>query len=102
MANFKKGLNFKWLAFALMTCVLLTIYLCPFAQDKRLIEAKRCPVNTINYEQGLMNNSIAGIITDLQGFTWVSTSTGLQRYNGYALQTITPVADDETITINYP
>jgi len=59
-------------------------------------------VNSINYAQGLLNNSIVGIITDAQGFTWVSTATGLQRYNGYTLQNITPVADGDTILINYP
>ncbi|MDP4150617.1 MAG: two-component regulator propeller domain-containing protein [Bacteroidota bacterium] len=63
---------------------------------------KRCPVNTINNGQGLMNNSLTDIITDAQGFTWVSTSTGMQRFNGYALQTITPVVDGEPVLINYP
>jgi ligand-binding sensor domain-containing protein len=72
------------------------------AQQKIEPPFKRCPVNTINYDQGLMNNSINGIITDMQGFTWISTSAGIQRYNGYSLQTITPVADGDTIRINYP
>ncbi len=102
MVNFKKVPGFHWLASALMVCALLIIYLSPYAQNKNLIQTKRCPVTTINYRQGLMNNSIVGLITDVQGFTWVSTSTGLQRYNGYALQTITPVADGDTIFINYP
>ncbi|HSZ86296.1 MAG TPA: hypothetical protein VK787_09710, partial [Puia sp.] len=102
MVNFKKSPDFKLLPFALMLCTLLVIYLCPFAQNKIAVQTKRCPVNTINYRQGLMNNSIVGIITDVQGFTWVSTSTGLQRYNGYSFQTITPVADGDTILINYP
>jgi signal transduction histidine kinase/ligand-binding sensor domain-containing protein len=102
MANFKKSLSFQRLPFALMMWALLIFSLRPFAQNKNLIQTKRCPVNTINYGQGLMNNSIVGIITDAQGFTWVSTLTGLQRYNGYTLQTITPVADGDTILINYP
>src|ERR1700683_1398078 len=72
------------------------------AQKNSLIHVKRCPVKSINYEQGLMNNSINGVITDAQGFTWVSTSTGIQRYNGYALQVVTPVADGDTIHITYP
>jgi ligand-binding sensor domain-containing protein len=102
MANFKKSPDFKWLLFALMLPALLIFYFCPFAQSKNAVQTKRCPVNTINYRQGLMNNAIVGIITDAQGFTWFSTSTGLQRYNGYTLQTITPVADGDTILINYP
>lgn len=63
---------------------------------------KRIPVKTINYEQGLLNNATTGIITDVKGFTWVSTKTGMQRYNGYELQTINPVVNDETIHINSP
>ena len=102
MANFKLSPDFKWLSGALLLCGLMHIYLCPFAQNKNTVQTKRCPVNTINYRQGLMDNSIVGIITDAQGFTWVSTSTGLQRYNGYAFQTITPVAGGDTIHINYP
>ncbi|MCY7420419.1 MAG: histidine kinase, partial [Chitinophagaceae bacterium] len=51
---------------------------------------------------GLMNNGTTGIITDKLGFTWVSTLTGLQRYNGYFLQTITPVVAKDTFKINFP
>src|SRR5579862_1840529 len=102
MANSKQVPDLKWLPLGCMLCVLLTWCLCPYAQHKNQVQTKRCPVNTINYRQGWMNNSIVGIITDAQGFTWVSTSTGLQRYNGYTLQAITPVADGDTIVINYP
>ncbi|HEY4873973.1 MAG TPA: two-component regulator propeller domain-containing protein, partial [Puia sp.] len=102
MAYLKKRSNFCCLPFTLIMCALMLIYLNPLAQNKNPVQTKRCPINTINYRQGLMNNSIVGIITDAQGFTWVSTSTGLQRYNGYTLQTITPVADGDTILINYP
>ncbi len=63
---------------------------------------KRCPVKTINFEQGLMNNETAGIVTDLNGFTWVSTRSGLQRYNGYSLDIINPVIGKDTIFINSP
>ncbi len=63
---------------------------------------KRCSVKTLNYEQGLSNNSTNNIITDALGFTWVSTKTGLQRYNGYALETINPIIDKKVIPINAP
>ena len=49
-----------------------------------------------------MSNSILGAITDSQGFLWVSTFTGLQRYDGYVLQSVTPVVNGDTIQINYP
>src|SRR5580704_17029683 len=102
MAYLKKRSNFCCLPFTLIMCALMLIYLSTIAQNKNPVQTKRCPVNTINYRQGLMNNAIVGIITDVQGFTWVSTSTGLQRYNGYSLQTITPIVNRDTIVINYP
>jgi signal transduction histidine kinase len=63
---------------------------------------KKCPVNTINYEQGLLNNEVTAVITDSLGFTWVSTIIGLQRYNGYTLERINPVAGRDTIRIKTP
>src|SRR5450432_2513835 len=63
---------------------------------------KRCSVKTINYEQGLLNNGTTNIITDALGFTWVSTKTGMQRYNGNILETINPVVNKEQININGP
>lgn len=81
---------------ALSNCGILS------AQNKKPLFFKRCPVKTINFEQGLINNTITNVITDAMGFTWVSTLTGLERYNGYMLETITPVAGDDTIHISYP
>ena len=102
MVNCKTSLNFRKLLLISMTFSFAITYHNLPAQKKIETPYKRCPVNTINYDQGLMNNSIRGIVTDAQGFTWISTSAGLQRYNGYSLQTITPIADGDTIHINYP
>lgn len=63
---------------------------------------KRCSVKTINYEQGLLNNGTTNVITDVLGYTWISTKTGMQRYNGYILETINPFVNKEQITINGP
>ncbi|HYK47898.1 MAG TPA: two-component regulator propeller domain-containing protein [Parafilimonas sp.] len=81
----------------LYSLLLISVY----ARSEK-IPYKRCSVKTLNYEQGLLNNSITDIITDPNGFTWVSTYTGLQRYNGYSLETINPVVNKKTIIINYP
>lgn len=66
------------------------------------IAIKRYPVKTINFENGLLNNATTDVITDLSGFTWISTLTGLQRFNGYRLETVQPVVGEEVININYP
>jgi len=72
------------------------------AQGKPGVLLKKCPVNTINYEQGLLNNEVTSVITDSLGFTWVSTIIGLQRYNGYNLERINPVIGQDTIRIKTP
>ena len=63
---------------------------------------KKCPVRTLNYESGLLNNSTLFVLTDALGFTWVSTKTGLQRFNGNKLETILPVINNDTLNINQP
>ncbi|MEP6676992.1 MAG: histidine kinase [Ferruginibacter sp.] len=87
-----------------LVSVLLTLPLFCFGQYKNidLSRLKRCSVKTINFEQGLMNNETGSIITDIRGFTWVSTKIGIQRFNGYAMENINPVADHDTIVIDYP
>lgn len=71
-----------------------------FCQPGMSQKFERYPIKTINVEQGLVNNTTTEIITDTLGFTWVSTITGMQRFNGYVMETIHPVINGETITIN--
>jgi len=87
--------------FKYLVCLffMLTAALYLKGQGNLLLPLKKVPVNTINYEQGLLNNETATIITDTLGFTWISTTTGLQRYNGYTLENIDPVVDQDTIRI---
>ncbi len=71
-------------------------------QTHNRIPVKRCPISTLNYETGLLNNATNYIITDALGFTWLSTKIGLQRFNGNQLETVTPVAGKDTFNINEP
>jgi len=91
----------KLSGFILSLIICLTSYIV-YGQNKISSFKRRSPVRTINFEKGLLNNSTTDIITDVFGFTWVSTKTGLQRFNGYALETITPVVNKDTFNINYP
>ncbi len=87
-----------------LTLLIIIASCCIIALPQSKIAAayKRCSIKTINYEQGLLNNGTTDVITDASGFTWISTKTGMQRYNGYILETINPVVDDEIISINGP
>lgn len=80
---------------------ILLFQLPGFAQEKIPL-FKRCLFQTLNYEQGLLNNATENVITDTLGFTWISTRTGLQRYNGTFFETINPVLENTTVNINGP
>src|SRR5580704_8501279 len=95
MSNFKTSLLLTTAFF------MISVYQST-AQNTDKIPVKRSPVKTINYEQGLMNNAIWDVITDSRGFTWISTKTGIQRYNGYLLEAVTIVTGNDTVPINYP
>jgi len=86
----------------ILTPALFILWQGVLAQYKAPVTEKRCPIKTINYEQGLTDNLITGVISDTEGFTWVSTSGGIQRYNGYSLQPVRPVVGGDTIQIDYP
>jgi signal transduction histidine kinase/ligand-binding sensor domain-containing protein len=93
---------FKQMAITLLFLAIFHHSFLSIAQPPHPIKTKRCPVSTINYKQGVINNSIVSVITDVQGFTWISTAAGLQRYNGYFLQTVNPVVNGSLLSLNYP
>ena len=63
---------------------------------------KKCPVTILNYGTGLLHNTTTFVLTDMQGFTWISTKLGLQRFNGNKLETVLPVINNDTLNINHP
>ena len=83
--------------------VLLSVQFICQAQDSiiKTTRFKRCSIKTINFEQGLLNNETSSLLTDRSGYTWVSTKTGMQRYNGYVFENVNPVVGKDTILIDY-
>ncbi len=51
-------------------------------------------------EQGLSNKSIPAIIEDKQGFLWVATQDGLNKYNGYEFKVFQNDPSDSTTISN--
>ncbi|MCO4294253.1 response regulator [Solitalea sp. MAHUQ-68] len=43
--------------------------------------------NHINHEQGLTNSTVEAIVQDGDGFIWIGTRDGLNRYDGYSIKT---------------
>lgn len=47
----------------------------------------------ITIEDGLPNPSVMDILQDRQGFLWISTVSGIVRYDGYEMKTYHPAAE---------
>jgi len=94
----------KQIRYLVFIIIFLFVQLIGRAQEKikNVSQLKRCSFKTINFEQGLMNNETFSIVTDGSGFTWMSTKTGVQRFNGYIMENINPVVGHDTIFIDYP
>lgn len=54
----------------------------------------------ITTRQGLSNNQINSIFQDDQGFIWIGTLSGLNRYDGYEMETFYHLPEDSTSLFN--
>ena len=60
------------------------------------VTAKELPVRYLGIEQGLSNNAVISICQDHNGFLWIGTYDGLNRYDGYGFKVFHNVIDDST------
>lgn len=62
-------------------------YLCFIILSSVFVEARSQDITfdfeNFNTENGLLNNKIHGIYRDTEGFTWIATAGGLQKFDGY-------------------
>lgn len=54
----------------------------------------------INVDHGLSHNQIKSIFRDRQGFLWIGTISGLNRYDGYSIKVFRSIPGDSTSLIN--
>ena len=65
------------------------------------VTAGELPVRYLGIEQGLSNNAVTSICQDHNGFLWIGTYDGLNRYDGYAFKVFHNVIGDSTsLSIN--
>ncbi|NND62274.1 MAG: hypothetical protein HKN48_03665, partial [Flavobacteriaceae bacterium] len=78
----------------LFTALFIALYFCSklYSQEN---ESKYSFVS-IDSENGLSNNVIYDILQDKEGYIWMATDNGLNRYNGYTIQTFFHKPTDST------
>ncbi len=59
-------------------------------------QAPKPQMQTISVEQGLSSNHTSVICQDRQGFVWIGTLGGLNRYDGYEIKTFRNLPGDST------
>lgn len=72
-------------------CLCLFITASCFAQQE-----KRFVFTHFNTSNGLVSNIVHGIVQDQQGYMWMNTLTGLQRYDGNKFKTFRNKPSDPT------
>jgi ligand-binding sensor domain-containing protein len=60
------------------------------------VTAGELPVRYLGIEQGLSNNAVISICQDHNGFLWIGTYDGLNRYDGYGFKVFHNVIGDST------
>ncbi|WP_300600104.1 hybrid sensor histidine kinase/response regulator transcription factor [Niabella sp.] len=63
-------------------------------------EAQNIDFNHLTSENGLSNNSVLSITQDAQGFIWLGTSNGLNRYDGSQIKTYMAGDDQSGLSSN--
>lgn len=58
--------------------------------------AGELPVRYLGIEQGLSNNAVISICQDHNGFLWIGTYDGLNRYDGYGFKVFHNIIGDST------
>jgi len=64
--------------FLLLICAFVPFFV-------RVASAQNLIFEHLSYEQGLSESNVTAILQDKQGFLWVGTSNGLNRYDGYTV-----------------
>ena len=65
---------------------------CSWAAESQRVLA----VRPIGVDDGLSQSHVTSIVQDRQGFVWIGTAVGLNRYDGYRFETYTHRADSAT------
>jgi len=84
--------------------VFLIVYILLFSVFAQSQQAKQYTFTHFSTVNGLVSNSANAIMQDKDGFMWIATNNGLQRYDGNSFVTFQKggtslLPDDRIITI---
>src|SRR5688572_31885387 len=70
----------RWVP-ALLACVVLTTHASPPVPEVRPMYFEH-----LTMRDGLSQSTVMSILQDSQGFLWLATESGLDRYDGYSIR----------------
>ena len=79
-----------------LTLLMLSLWTAPRAQA----QPQRLRFEHLGVEQGLVQGTVYTIMQDRQGFLWIATEGGLNRYDGHTFETYTATPFDTTSLSN--
>ena len=78
----------------LLILLLLLISILNFGQDRNLLK------HFLTVEEGLSHNEVTSIVQDNDGFIWIGTRGGLNRYDGYEFKVFNQIPGDSNSLVN--
>lgn len=79
---------------------ILFILLSSFLYTSLFSQVKDLKFNNITIEDGLSHNNVYTIAQDSKGFMWIGTQSGLDKYNGYSINSYFYSAEDSCSIIS--
>ncbi|SFE53781.1 hybrid sensor histidine kinase/response regulator [Thermophagus xiamenensis] len=78
----------------------LLIVLCIFFNTSKIIGQEIFRFDHIGTREGLSQNTVSAIFCDKEGFLWIGTNNGLNRYDGYSFKVFKGNNQESGIFIN--
>ncbi|WP_338794065.1 two-component regulator propeller domain-containing protein [Bernardetia sp. MNP-M8] len=98
-----KIINTLFRGFFLSTLFLLFIVsntVFVFAQENDELKLPKLIVEQLSIEEGLSQNSVKAMLQDSEGYLWIGTDDGLNRYNAYDITTFRHKREDSLSIID--
>lgn len=69
--------------YILLLLVIISSTNFAFAQENEELVLPKLRVDQLSIDQGLSQNTVTAMLQDSEGYLWIGTDDGLNRYNGY-------------------